>query len=89
MKIIYKYELEIKQAQVINIKGYSKILKVAEQNERLFIWVSIDPESELIFTSTILIFGTGIEINETQSERCKYLDTVLMSSGLVWHVFNS
>lgn len=88
MKTIFKYELEITANQKIDIDGYIKILKVAEQNGKLFMWYMVDPNLRPISTIEINIKGTGHELpDDTHHLLGNYFDTVLMSKGLVWHVF--
>jgi len=72
----------------------SQVLKVAEQNRTLVVWVQIpdDPADinknfDAVDVWRFLILGTGDFVEDTTIAEYSYLDTVQMSSGLVWHVF--
>ncbi len=99
MRKIYKYPLEIKDVQTIEMPTESKILSVGVQsenggflddiifNEQPVIWVLVDLENyntPKTTIRTIHIIGTGNPIPEIQ---LKFIGTVQMSKGLVWHVF--
>ena len=83
--MIYKYELSITDGpQTIHLSGHSEPLKVAEQNGKLLMWVQTCTDCELepwVFR----VSGTGHEIDNELD--LVHIDTVLMSNGLVWHVF--
>lgn len=63
------------------------MLKVAEQNGQLFLWYSFITDTGRTEEIDIDYFvaGTGIEFDNLDG--FSYFDTVLMSDGLVWHVF--
>lgn len=86
MKKIYKYPLNITDTQEIEMPSGSIILKGGEQFGELFIWSIVDPESELIESRTICIFGTGNEL-PYNINRHRYIDTIISENGLVWHIF--
>lgn len=84
--VIYKYPLEITDYQFITV-GDRKAnpLSVAEQNGKLCIWVSLDENYAAGGeTMEISIVGTG---NRQCGALGDFVGTVLMSNGLVWHVF--
>lgn len=87
MTRIFKYNLKITDNQFLETKHHVvKILKVAEQNEQLTLWAMVDTSITYDKIGHIIsIYGTGSEIQDEQDE---YIDSVLMSNGLVWHVFN-
>jgi len=85
MQVIYKYPLDITGTQEFTLPEDHTILKVAEQNGSLFLWAQVDTYSENM-TGQIVIVGTGHELDMYGYH---YLDSVLMDSGLVWHVFYS
>jgi hypothetical protein len=84
MNTIHKYELEITESQMISPPSTRRLLKVAEQNGKLNIWFAVDDAMEDEHT-LIHIVGTGHEI----PDHCvnSHIDSVLMSNGLVWHIF--
>jgi len=83
MRVIYKYPLAITNVQPITIPEDHVLLKVAEQNGELFVWIEVDTDSADM-TGHFVIKGTGHELDMYGFH---YLDSVLMSNGLVWHVF--
>jgi len=88
MKTIYKYELKIQDKQFIEVTGFNGILKVAEQNGVLCIWCLINKKDESVCQREINIVGTGNPIHdEIMIHQGSYFDSVLMSNGLVWHIF--
>jgi hypothetical protein len=58
---------------------------VGEQQGRLVLWARVDPDA-LTMTRTILIRATGEPFDGSES---RYVGTVQMAGGLVWHVFES
>ncbi len=88
MNVIYKYELKIEDAGVITTPLDSTLLKIAEQDGKLFAWLMVDTtedNTEMHFR----IYGTGHEIDDCCCgfTDYNYFDSILMSNGLVWHVF--
>lgn len=83
MRIIYKYELEIDNINTIIMPSEHVILKVAEQDGKLFFWAEVETNAEEI-GKIFMIYGTGQELSHSGFG---YLDSVIMSSGLVWHIY--
>lgn len=85
MKTIYKYPLELSDAQIVNLPDEAELLAVREQNQVLCLWALVDTKAK-VMPAKIRIFGTGhpFDLNE---DECVFIDTVLASNGLVWHVF--
>ena len=91
MEKICKYELEIADEQKINIPAFSRILSVQAQHDKLCLWAVVETEMPLSEIE-ILIVGTGNECPEGCWDNPpiynnKFLGTVQMHNGLVWHVF--
>jgi hypothetical protein len=83
---IWKYELEITDRQMIPIpNGRAKPLAVAEQNGKLVMWVKVDEEyvDDKEYAFCVDIVGTGNTLDTIGN----YIGTVVMSYGLVWHIF--
>ena len=88
---IYKYVLEITDRQVIEIgKQYATPLSVGEQNGKLVMWAVVEDDFAkrgLIgndnYEIVVDIIGTGRNCETNK----RFLGTVVMSYGLVWHVF--
>ena len=89
---IYKYPLEIIDRQIIPTGSVvATPLSVAEQGGVLTMWVELDADTiplHLVHESyeiDVDIVGTGSPYNNDEDKR--FVGTVVMSSGLVWHVF--
>jgi len=90
MRTVHKFNLYITPEQELEIPGFVSFLKVAEQHSTLTIWALVDTERTDIDTRAIHILGTG----RAAKVRSKitpetYIDSVLMSDGLVWHIFTT
>ena len=86
MRKIWKWELEIKDDQVITAPlGGLEYLDVQEQDGKLCLW-GVVTDWETMGAYTIYIFGTGHPI-PNYLDTNTYIGTVVMSNGLVWHVF--
>ena len=89
--IIYKYELQITDRQIIETGPYPAYpLTVAEQGGKLMLWAMVDknnnPPGSDKYGIFVQVIGTGNPFNANTHLDAKYLGTVLMSNGLVWHV---
>ena len=84
---IYKHRLIITDTQEVKISGWKCWLKVAEQNGNLCLWYLVDTEEDSFEAFDIYIIGTGNPIDINNINLNLHLDSVVMSSGLVWHVF--
>lgn len=82
---ILKYTLEITDYQDVTIP-HGIILSVAEQAGALCMWALVEPEGRER-THCIRIFGTGGPVHRSEAELGRFIGTVPMSNGLVWHVF--
>lgn len=82
MKHMLKWPLEINNSQTLQVPGDTTFHHVAEMDGTLMIWSSGDTDVEYE-KRTIYVRGTGHEL-PAMSE---YIGTVVMSYGLVWHVF--
>ena len=85
---IYKYTLDIKDFQLIDISGFIKILSVIEQDDKLVLYTIIDSESRISSAIPIFIYGTGNDCDEAYNKR--FINSVSMFDGrLIWHVFTN
>jgi len=83
MKTIYKYPLDIADAQRVAMPKGAQILTAQIQKDSLFLWALVDNAAHLELR-TILIRGTG---NNADDIGC-YISTVQLHAGLlVLHVF--
>jgi len=87
MKTIYKYPIDLKQRQWIQLPRGAEILSAHAQDNELFIWALVDTEQE-IAPREVLVFATG-EVCEIPTHRpYQHIDTV-HAGPWVWHVFAS
>lgn len=83
MKTIYKYDLDIRNRQIIDLPLDAEIIKIGfDPNKLLCIWAIVDSEAKTFLETVFYIFGTGHEVYE----ELKYLGTV-NQDRFVWHVF--
>ena len=90
MKVIYKFPLKfgyVNDRQKILMPKNPRILKVDEQDEVLTLWALVDTDNDDEYIK-VEIIPTGTELPELGGNEIRHhLDTVVMSCGLVWHVF--
>jgi len=87
MKVIYKYPLDIRHHQEIEMPSGSEILTVQSQGEMGCLWAMIDTEKEIKEMRIISVVGTG---HEVPPDCVKYIGTFQMAGGaLIWHVFET
>ena len=86
MKRIYKFKLSVQHDQTVLLPNGYRILSVGEQQGDITMWVMVDPDLPTT-ECYIRLYGTGHSIKEDMGYENIYLDTVIMSNGLVWHVF--
>lgn len=85
MRTVYKYELTTTDdIQTLNLPRSHIILKFGEQNGRVVMWVDVRPGRDTVLKK-FQIIGTGHDIGDYPAA---WLDTVQMSNGLVWHIYN-
>lgn len=83
MKTIWKYNLDVKDEQVIIVPRCGIPLSVQVQSGILTIWVAINDRIDKV-SQLIKICGTGHSLDNM--EAYKYVSTVQIDS-FVWHVF--
>jgi len=84
MRTIYKYDLFIGYNSLYLPDGY-KVLHVAEQYGSLTMWVEQSIQNSPSYR-TFNVHGTGHQIPD---DNAVHVGTALMSSGLVWHVYET
>lgn len=86
-KVIWKFELDHKGNQEIELPIDYEILTIQVQNETPCLWVLVDPnkpKEKEIFE----IYGTGHEIHYDMGIDRKYIGTFQENKGMyVWHLF--
>ena len=86
--VIHKQELIIVDRQTVNLKMTDIVLKVGEQNGKLFVWyITNTKQDEPLIPREFTLKGTGHSLDDLRLDD-KYIDTVIMSNGFVWHIFS-
>lgn len=83
MRSIYKYVLPIGDIVPVTMPEHAVLLSVAEQNGALCLWAEVDPSNREV-TREIRLRGTGHPLGDEG----RYVGTVAMTYGLVWHVYD-
>jgi hypothetical protein len=87
-KVVWKYPLELKDEQIIEMPANARMLCVQMQGETPSLWVLVDPY-KAHESRKILIAGTGHE-REALAGFLTYIGSFQMMGGqLVYHVFES
>ena len=82
---IFKYTLDVKDTQAIEMPKDAKILTVQIQHGHVRLWVLTNKLESKLETRNIAIYGTGNPIPENCGE---YIATFQLHDGdLVFHVF--
>ncbi len=84
MSTIWKYELERKDEQLIEMPAGAEILCVQVQCGTPVLWARVDPDVERI-KRLIITHGTGHQLSDKTGEYLGSYQTV--GSALVFHVF--
>lgn len=87
MKRIHKYQLELKDTQIISVSSfYFCILDIQVQNGVICLWAEEDIESDKC-DYLVRICGTGQDLSDKKDWE-PYAGTVQLD-GCVWHVYVS
>lgn len=84
MKTIWKFTLELIDAQLIAMPAGSQLLTVQLQGDTPCLWALVDDYVGLVQVRTIEIHGTGNPIDSDHQRR--YVAT-FQQPPFVWHVF--
>lgn len=82
MKTIWKYQLTT-AGQIEMVKG-AKVLSVGHQNDEIMIWAEADDNTTETEIRHFNVVGTGWG---TDDHPGKFIDTVILDNGLVWHIY--
>lgn len=82
--VIYKYTLQIVDAQTISVPKGARGISAQIQNNQLQVWAIVDPDMPLVDV-TFHIFGTGHRI-DIPLPKINFISTV-QHEGFVWHLF--
>ncbi len=93
---VWKYTIELKDVQRLNVPIGTKFLSAQMQEEQLCLWTLVDLNQQHLIEETVLIYviGTGnnIPINSMHPRLSEldFIDTVQQfDSKAVWHVFKA
>lgn len=85
MSRIFKYQLEVKQRQLIYMPAGAKIISGRVENEFPHIYAIVDEDSVLPAEGRIIRAATtGEEFNEAG---CRFIDSLVIKDWFVFHVF--
>lgn len=85
--MIYKYPLKQDPTalQYVEMPASAMMLHVGEQYGELYVWAMVIPEATNV-NYKFFVLGTGENIGHLEMAS-KFLGSVQMSNGLVWHIF--
>lgn len=91
--VIYKYKLEFKDGRNagIEVPASASLLKISNQNGYISAWYSVDDTEVKTKTERYIVLATG-NIEADKEFFCtpkKYIDTVFLGNGLVFHIFKT
>lgn len=85
-KKIYKYNVAIKDTQIIEMPEDSRILCVQNQNDKVIIWAIVDENKKNVKRKFVL-YGTGHEMKDSYGCH-QYVGTFQIHGGsFVGHLF--
>jgi hypothetical protein len=85
MEVIYKYQVQVAEEQIIRLPEDSEILTVQNQAGLTYLWVKHDTDKPLK-DYRFLMIGTGHPIDEVFNG--KYIGTFQKQGGtLIFHLF--
>lgn len=88
MITILKYVLILQPEQTFQIRGFMKILSVAEQRAGLVLYCMVNTEADAVHTLDVRIIGTGQDARPVK-DMFDFVGTVNTQDGFMWHVFTS
>lgn len=87
MKKIFKYPIEVVDAQVLVLPLGAKVLSAIAQGDDLVVYALVEPTVEFKKNIEIRIIGTGHDIT-FDLQKFKFLNSISTWGGrLIWHVF--
>jgi hypothetical protein len=89
MKQIWKWELDPKETQKLEVPVGTIFLSAGEQFDSIMVWGLVDPRIEAVEIRTIEVYGTGHPIDSRLPEVGKFLGRANLSGGrFIFHVFS-
>jgi hypothetical protein len=87
MKKIFKYPIEIVDAQVLVLPLGAKVVSAIAQGDDLVVYALVEPTVEFKKNVEIRIVGTGHDVT-FDLQKFKFLNSISTWGGrLIWHVF--
>jgi hypothetical protein len=87
MKKIFKYPIEVVDAQVLVLPLGAKVLSAIAQGDDLVVYALVEPIVEFKKNIEIRIVGTGHDVT-FDLQKFKFLNSISTWGGrLIWHVF--
>lgn len=84
MKTIWKFKLEVKDSQKVEMPKGAKLLYVGVQDNIPHLWAEVDPDN-INGKATIVTFGTGQRVD---ADRLGFVGTYMLYGGsFVGHVY--
>lgn len=85
--VIHRHQFDVAGTVTLKLQRGAQILSIAPARtgrEAIDLWTTATEPAEDLEERHIAVIGTGQPIAATP---LRYIDTVVMPSGLVWHVF--
>lgn len=88
MITIYKYTLLLQPEQTLHIRGFMKVLSVAEQRGEIVLYCMVNSAADATHILDVSIIGTGHDALPVKE--FDFIGTVKTQDGLyMWHVFTN
>ncbi len=85
MKTIWKFPIQIKDIQILNLPLGAEILSIQVQDDQPCLWAEVDSSNDTE-PRRFEIFGTGNPMQEDMGIGRKYLASIQMPP-FVWHLY--
>jgi len=82
---IFKYALETKDIQTVELPRGARILTVKKQYGKLCLWAEVSETVEDTYEAEIRVIGTGNPI-KIDLDKFNHIDTVV-TDMYVWHIY--
>jgi hypothetical protein len=83
-RAIWKFNLPISDTSIAVMPEHALPLSVAEQDGALYLWAEVNTDAPFS-PREFKVRGTGHPLHGNEG---KYIGTVVMKNGLVWHVYD-
>lgn len=83
MRTIHKYVVPVEDTATLTMPEGARPIAVAEQRSTLCMWAEVESENQNV-EHIFHVRGTG---HPMRGDEGQFIGTVVMSYGLVWHVY--